>query len=70
MEKIYKDLEEIGIKVIDTSQLIDVQKEEPEKELKFGIKMDEFPDSVQTYLKEIGRTELRLLKRKKNSQKN
>ncbi|MEK9170205.1 MAG: sigma-70 family RNA polymerase sigma factor [Patescibacteria group bacterium] len=59
LEKIYKDLEEIGIKVIDTSQLIDVQKEgEPEKELKFGIKMDEFPDSVQTYLKEIGRTEL------------
>ncbi len=59
LEKIYKDLEEIGIKVIDTSQLIEVQKEgELKKEFKGLGKMDEFPDSVQTYLKEIGRTEL------------
>lgn len=62
LERIYSVLEDAGIKVVDTSQLIDVQKEEDEsKKLNFNkspLVEGELPDSVQTYLKEIGRTEL------------
>ena len=58
LENIYNKLEEAGIRVIDTSQLIDVQKEEDAvKELRVRP-MEDLPDSVQTYLKEIGKTEL------------
>ena len=62
LDEIYKSLEDAGIKVIDTTQLIDAQKverEAREKNLeKSPLIEGELPDSVQTYLKEIGKTEL------------
>ena len=62
LERIYSTLEEAGINVIDTSQLIDVQKEEDEsKKIDFNkspLVEGDLPDSVQTYLKAIGKTEL------------
>jgi RNA polymerase primary sigma factor len=60
LENIYGKLEEVGIKIIETSQLIKLPKDEiSEKELAEAGHMEgEVPDSVQVYLKEIGRTEL------------
>ncbi|MDP3729676.1 MAG: sigma-70 family RNA polymerase sigma factor [bacterium] len=63
LEEIYNKLESSGIKVIDTVQLIQLPKEKEEiskKELERAFNFDsgEIPDSVQMYLKEIGRTEL------------
>lgn len=60
LENLYGKLETAGIKVIETSQLIRLPKEEiSEKELAEAGRIEgELPDSVQTYLKEIGRTEL------------
>ncbi len=61
LEEIYRRLEAESIKVIETSQLLDVGKEEiSEKELLKATEgfEGELPDAVQMYLKEIGRTPL------------
>ncbi len=60
LEEIYDRLEKAGIKVIETTALIDISKDEPsDAELKNVNKFDtEVPDAVQMYLKEIGRTPL------------
>ncbi|MDD5430932.1 MAG: sigma-70 family RNA polymerase sigma factor [Candidatus Pacebacteria bacterium] len=60
LEEVYNRLEEANIKIIETSHLIELPKEEEisEKEIKsFNIEGD-LPDSVQMYLKEIGKTPL------------
>ncbi|MBI3046499.1 MAG: sigma-70 family RNA polymerase sigma factor [Candidatus Harrisonbacteria bacterium] len=56
LEEIYSRLETANIKVVETSQLIQLPKEEEEKESFSGE--SSLPDSVQTYLKEIGKTDL------------
>ncbi|MEK7180825.1 MAG: RNA polymerase sigma factor region1.1 domain-containing protein, partial [Patescibacteria group bacterium] len=58
LEEIYDRIEKAGIKVIETTALIDISKDEPSAaELKNVTKFDtEVPDAVQMYLKEIGRT--------------
>jgi RNA polymerase primary sigma factor len=61
LDDIYKRLDEKSIKVIETTQLIDVPKEEiTEKELREATSGfdDNMPDSVQMYLKEIGKAPL------------
>ena len=59
LEEIYDKLEAANIKVIETLQLIELPKDEiSEKELEEGNLSDGLPDSVQMYLKEIGRTPL------------
>ncbi|MDO8429886.1 MAG: sigma-70 family RNA polymerase sigma factor [bacterium] len=61
LEEIYNKLETVNIKVIETSQLIQLPKEDEvsKKELEnAGRAEGDLPDSVQMYLKEIGRTEL------------
>ncbi|MDO8443266.1 MAG: sigma-70 family RNA polymerase sigma factor [bacterium] len=61
LEKVYNDLEKADIKVVETSQLIQLPKEEviSERELSQATTIEgEMPDSVQIYLKEIGRTPL------------
>ena len=60
LEEIYDRLEKAGIKVIETTALIDISKDEPgEAEIKNIAKFDtEVPDAVQMYLKEIGKTPL------------
>ncbi len=61
LEKVYGDLEKANIKVVETSQLIELPKEDTisEKELHQATVIEgEMPDSVQIYLKEIGRTPL------------
>ncbi|MEK7478510.1 MAG: sigma-70 family RNA polymerase sigma factor, partial [Patescibacteria group bacterium] len=61
LEKVYSDLEKANIKVVETSQLIQLPKEEviSERELSQATTIEgEMPDSVQIYLKEIGRTPL------------
>ena len=60
LEEIYERIEKAGIKVIETTALIDISKDEPSAaELKNVNKFDtEVPDAVQMYLKEIGRTAL------------
>ncbi len=63
LEEIYERLETASVRVVETSQLIDVggKEEISEKELRnvgkfsFG---EELPDGVQMYLKEIGKTPL------------
>lgn len=60
LEVIYDDLEKAGIKIIETSQLIEVPKEEEVSmhELE-GVSLEaDLPDAVQAYLKSIGKTEL------------
>ena len=60
LEGIYDQLESANIKVVETSQLIELPREEEvgRKELE-GIVFDtELPDAVQMYLKEIGKTPL------------
>lgn len=61
LEEIYNALEQASIKVIETNQLIQVDKEEiSEKELRSATKSYDknLPDSVQMYLKEIGKAPL------------
>jgi len=59
LEQIYGKLEESGVKVVETSQLIELPKEDiGGKEMAGEISDDNLPDSVQMYLKEIGRSPL------------
>jgi len=60
LEKVYDTLEQAGIRVIETSSLIDISKDEPSAaELKNISDFEtELPDAVQMYLKEIGKTPL------------
>lgn len=60
LEIIYEELDKAGIKVIETSQLIEVPKEEEVsvRELEEGALETDLPDAVQAYLKSIGKTEL------------
>ena len=61
LEKVYSDLDKADIKVVETSQLIQLPKEDivSERELSQATTIEgEMPDSVQIYLKEIGRTPL------------
>lgn len=63
LEEVYNKLEQANIKVIETSQLIQVPKEDEkvtEKELKLleSAEAGDLPDSVQMYLKAIGKTAL------------
>jgi RNA polymerase primary sigma factor len=60
LEELYNRLEAANIKVVETSQLIELPKEEVSaKELERATHVGaELPDSVQTYLKEIGKTDL------------
>jgi RNA polymerase primary sigma factor len=64
LDEIYRKLDESSIKVIETSQLIDVPRDKEEiteKELQRATEInyeDNLPDSVQMYLKEIGKASL------------
>ena len=60
LEAIYDRLETANIKVIETTQLIDLPSDEiNQKELEAATDMgDNLPDAVQMYLKAIGRTAL------------
>lgn len=61
LEDLYTLLEKNNIKVIETAALIELPKEEiSQKELEKAVKIEgeEMPDSVQLYLKEIGRYSL------------
>lgn len=58
LEEIYNRLEAANIKVVETSQLIQLPKEEESGREDFYGRESALPDSVQTYLKEIGKTEL------------
>ncbi len=62
LEQIYDALEKTNVKVVETQQLIELPKEEvSEKELHDAIRIpgvEELPDSVQMYLREIGKTAL------------
>jgi RNA polymerase primary sigma factor len=59
LDEIYDRLEKAGIKVIETSALIDFSKDEDEKGLEDSMAFEgDVPDAVQMYLKEIGKTAL------------
>ncbi len=62
LEEIYNKLEAANIKIIETSQLIELPESKEEvdkKELKRALRSEgDVPDAVQMYLKEIGRTPL------------
>jgi RNA polymerase primary sigma factor len=59
LDEIYDRLEKAGIKVIETSALIDFSKDEGEKNLDESLAFEgDVPDAVQMYLKEIGKTPL------------
>jgi RNA polymerase primary sigma factor len=60
LEEIYSKLDQANIKVIETTQLLDISKREDvsAKELEQATEMEGMPDSVQMYLKEIGKTPL------------
>ncbi len=60
LDEVYDRLENAGIKVIETSGLIDFSKGElGQKELDEALSMEgDVPDAVQMYLKEIGKTPL------------
>ncbi|MGC9968650.1 MAG: sigma-70 family RNA polymerase sigma factor [Minisyncoccia bacterium] len=59
LDEIYDRLEKAGIKVIETSALIDFSKDEEEKNLDESMAFEgDVPDAVQMYLKEIGKTPL------------
>lgn len=60
LEKVYDRFEQANIKIIEVGQLIEIPSQEiSEKELKRATEVgSEMPDSVQMYLKEIGKTPL------------
>jgi RNA polymerase primary sigma factor len=60
LEIIYDKLEEAGLKVLETSSLLESKPEEvSEEELKHALDFEgDLPDAVQVYLKEIGKTPL------------
>ncbi|PIR89229.1 MAG: RNA polymerase sigma factor RpoD [Candidatus Harrisonbacteria bacterium CG10_big_fil_rev_8_21_14_0_10_40_38] len=63
LERVYDELEKANIKVVETSQLIEIPKDDEVsvKELEDVLNvsnMNELPDSVQMYLREIGKTPL------------
>lgn len=62
LEELYAQLERANIKVIETSQLLDIEdrSEISAKELREAtrIESEELPDAVQMYLREIGKTPL------------
>ncbi len=61
LEDVYDKLEKANIKVVETSQLIELPKEEEisVRELEDAARIDPgLPDAVQVYLKEIGRADL------------
>ena len=59
LDEIYDRLEKAGIKVIETSALIDFSKDENDKNIDDSLAFEgDVPDAVQMYLKEIGRTPL------------
>lgn len=62
LEELYEKLETANIKIVETTQLIDVQGKDEisDKELTLATESlpSEMPDSVQMYLKEIGKTAL------------
>ncbi len=59
LDEIYDRLEKAGIKVIETSALIDFSKDEGEKNIDESLAFEgDVPDAVQMYLKEIGKTPL------------
>jgi len=59
LDEIYDRLEKAGIKVIETSALIDFSKDEADKPIDDSMAFEgDVPDAVQMYLKEIGRTPL------------
>ena len=59
LDEIYDRLEKAGIKVIETSALIDFSKDEKSEVLDDSMAFEgDVPDAVQMYLKEIGKTPL------------
>jgi len=60
LEEIYDTIEKAGIKVIETSALLDISKDEVgAKEMNEALAFEgDVPDAVQMYLKEIGKTPL------------
>lgn len=59
LEDIYDRLDQANIKVVETGQLIESKEEISLRELKESTRLEGgLPDSVQTYLKEIGKTPL------------
>ena len=60
LEEIYDRLEKANIKVVETSQLIELPKDEigPQELERATEVSDDLPDAVQMYLKEIGKTPL------------
>ncbi len=59
LDEVYHRLEQAGIKVIETSALIDISKGEAGAEIDDSLAFEgEVPDAVQMYLKEIGKTPL------------
>lgn len=62
LEELYEKFETANIKVVETTQLIDVHSKDEisDKEIEMAVESvpSEMPDSVQIYLKEIGKTPL------------
>ncbi len=59
LDEIYDRLDKAGIKVIETSALIDFSKDENDKNIDDSLAFEgDVPDAVQMYLKEIGKTPL------------
>ena len=59
LDEIYDRLEKAGIKVIETSALIDFSKDEKSETIDDSMAFEgDVPDAVQMYLKEIGKTPL------------
>jgi RNA polymerase primary sigma factor len=59
LDEIYDRLEKAGIKVIETSALIDFSKDEGGRNFEDSMAFEgDVPDAVQMYLKEIGKTPL------------
>ncbi|HVM76859.1 MAG TPA: sigma-70 family RNA polymerase sigma factor [Candidatus Paceibacterota bacterium] len=59
LDEIYDRLEKAGIKVIETSALIDFSKDEDDRNFDDSMAFEgDVPDAVQMYLKEIGKTPL------------
>jgi len=59
LDEIYDRLEKAGIKVIETSALIDFSKDEKSDTIDDSMAFEgDVPDAVQMYLKEIGKTPL------------